>query len=366
MERSEALEFFLQWKSFTRDALRVLAPHCPVTTDKTRSWDISGMGGPQGMIAHYTGGPDGVASHRWGHENPSNKKSSWHATLMNTMISKVSDIHNRYPLVKKYLKVTGLLSAPIDTFGKPNKGTWHGNWTNRYTFGVEIANQGYLKQVGDSFYRGDLRYKRDVHPVLIEDRWWEPYSRSQLESFINIGIALRAIQGPLFKPEWVLPHSAVWAGKSDTGPAFPINHVRYSIFAEDYSRYHLQWLSQYEDHLPDDTELVLTPSDMDALSPDSDRSDDITMVEDEADYESIVRGHEKEITGILQSLGYYIPFRDQYLNFVTYLNFAISVFIASTADVYWEMGKLEPKSLTYDILLKHLNAKIVSLGLKVV
>jgi len=236
-----AEEFFKQWAKFSFKALKLLAPKCPKSPGKkTRPW-ADGVG-PQGLALHYTGGPDGIASIRWSNENRSNTGSSWHATCFDFRLPDLDQLLDKYPLVKQYLPATAILHADI------RYGTWHGNWTNSMTFGLENRNLGGLTAIGEDIYRqsGSRKYycKEGKDPVLIRGQWWEPFTREQLISNINIGKMLRALRGEAFKKSWVIPHQAFWAVKSDVGSAYPVLLVRESIFA-DRPVEEMSWLKNY-------------------------------------------------------------------------------------------------------------------------
>lgn len=236
----EALEFFKQWKAYTVEALAILAPKCePTQTVKTRPWKHDG---PMGVIYHYTGGPNGIASTRWANENPANTGSSWHCTIFDHIVAAVEELTKKYPLVRQYLPTTALFIASLE------ESTWHGNWTNSRCFGIENRNLGRLNSKG---YRG--KYKSNKPPVKINGIWWEPYTKGQLLGNIFVARALRLIQESKlqpFSPTWNIPHSAVWGpgtDKSDVGPAFPMFNVRSSVFMPVFAE-EPQWLTNYADH----------------------------------------------------------------------------------------------------------------------
>jgi hypothetical protein len=159
------------------------------------------------------------------------------------IIGEVADIHLSFPLVAAHLTVTAILHADITA------GTWHGNWTNSRTFGLENRNLGLLSESGGQIYRaaGSKRYypRTDKQPVLIRGQWWEPYTREQLETNIAIGRMLAAWRGEAFQPGWVLPHQFIKASKSDTGSAYPMAQVRASIFS-GVPIGEIGWLKHYE------------------------------------------------------------------------------------------------------------------------
>lgn len=237
-----ALEFFDEWGRFTEEALGwLLLGKCPSTPgNKVRPWKVPG--GPTGIIYHYTGGFDGLASVRWANQSSANRVSSWHCTVLDSRIAKLDGVLSRYPLVSKYLPVTAFLHANI------HKGTWHGNWTNSRTFGLENRNVGRLVEV-DGLYgvhrrRKFIPLKDQKRAVEIRGQMWESYTREQLIANINIGKMLRMWRGCDFDPSWTLPHSAIKWTKHDTGSAFPIQTVRASVFSP-VGVEGLHWLDAY-------------------------------------------------------------------------------------------------------------------------
>ena len=251
-----AEEFFLQWNAFSKAALAILAPHCPMTPgDKVRPWDDGE--GPNGLMVHYTGGPNGIASICWANENAENTGSSWHCTVLDCRLQEIEDIWNSFPMVVAYLPVTAILHAKLDM------GTWHGNAGNKYCFGLENRNLGLLTESGGKIYRqaGSKRYypKDGKEPVLVYGKWWEPYTQEQLIANINIGRMLKYWRGEKFIPNWVIPHQFIRGCKSDTGSAYPMIHVRNAIF-NDVPIESIKWLKDYQNALvlpyPDDEDVL--------------------------------------------------------------------------------------------------------------
>jgi len=241
-----AKEFFAQWRACSIKMMEVLCPQCPTEPKgKYRHW--ADGEGPIGIIHHYTGGPDGIASLRWSNENPANTSSSWHVTVLDSRLTDVDAILDKYPIVKQYLPVTALLHADIE------RGTWHGNWANSKCFGIENRNVGrvveHAGEFGKHFKRKDgttgfRPLKDQKRAVLIEGAWWESFTVEQLVANINIGKMLAAWRGSKFDKRWVLPHQFVWATKSDTGLAFPMYWVREAIF-DSAPVEEIDWLQKY-------------------------------------------------------------------------------------------------------------------------
>ena len=242
----EAADFFEQWREFSEAALARLAPKCPPTPGhKTRPWDHPE--GPVGLLVHYTGGPDGIASLRWSNENGANKGSSWHCTVLDSRLVNLDELLEDYPMVEALLPVTALLHADV------NKGTWHGNWANSRCFGLENRNLGALSQAatdgdGDPMYArvspGRVTFPKSQKRVVeIRGQHWESFTKEQLVANINIGKMLLAWRGEHFNRSWVLPHSMVWASKRDVGSAYPMYWVRDAIFSDEPVE-EMEWLQK--------------------------------------------------------------------------------------------------------------------------
>lgn len=283
-----ALEFFLQWRRCSTEMMKVLCPTCPTfpkgptNHGKYKKW--ADGEGPIGLIYHYTAGPNGIASLRWGNENPANGNSSWHATVLDHRIEEVEDIRQRYPLVVKYLPVTALLHADI------TQGTWHGNWVNGRCFGIENRNVGYVVLRGDRYGRvfkkrsgghGFRPIADQKRAVLLEGRWWESYTIEQIIANINIGKMLLAWRGDKFDKRWVLPHQFIWASKSDTGPAWPMYWIREAVF-DSTPVEKIDWLQSYPASMT--VPFVERPAD-DEEREDADRGDGSPEVQEISPYE---------------------------------------------------------------------------------
>jgi hypothetical protein len=317
-EAQQALLFFDEWKCFTEEALKIVAPKCPMVPTckkkdgsiliKTRPWE--NPQGPVGIIYHYTAGPDGIASMRWGNENLDNTGSSWHATVLDHRLAQLEHLLKKYPLVAANLHTTAFLHADI------MRGTWHGNWTNAKTFGIENRNVGPLVErnnglgqiltnaKGESYFRPLPDQRR---AIKLHGRWWESYTREQILTNINIGKMLRAWRGCDLDPSWVLPHSAVWWGKSDVGPAFPMEAVRDAIYANvDAST--LTWIgglsAEVVSHTDEPDDIVRDPQrvtgDEPLYTPVSAKDFDAVAGEDWRDFLPALRDN-------LRLLGYYVP-----------------------------------------------------------
>jgi hypothetical protein len=83
-------------------------------------------------------------------------------------------------------------------------------------------------------------------PVQLYGKWWEPYTREQLEVNVQLLRALHELFGTLRKP-WIIGHESFQKNKSDPGPSFPITGLRETVFAQvpnwDWLNY---WAGDYK------------------------------------------------------------------------------------------------------------------------
>jgi hypothetical protein len=209
-------------------------PHRPIV--RTRRWK---HGKPRGMLYHYTNGPSGLKSMRWGnHPGWGNTKCSWQVTVFDRITDNVIG-ELWVKLVDAELR--RLFPVPTIVMADFRWSTWHGNWTNDVLLGVENRNTGY-----SGWTRVDKRTgieKLGKLPLITGDRKWEPYTREQMVSNINLGRLVHALFD--LEPDYVLSHQCVWATKQDTGPGFPLHDVRRELFA-DTELADQQWLAGFE------------------------------------------------------------------------------------------------------------------------
>ena len=323
-ELETARKFFDEWRECSIEMMRILCPTCPTfpkgptQNGKYRRWGSPGSpSGPIGIIYHYTGGPNGIASLRWGNENTANRNSSWHVTVLDHLVADVEDIRKSYPSVAKYLPVTALLHADI------HRATWHANWANSRCFGIENRNMGYLELRGGKY--GRIRWGRKgtytFKPLADQSRvtkhavtraWchtgksWESYTTDQLIANIVIGKMILGWRGPMLDKRWVLPHQFVWASKFDPGPAFPMELVRDAIWnlaPADACFKGLErdlqakpFTDEHDEHVSLSDNRVYTP-----VAP------DIFDAADQADVKDDWRSNFRRVRQYMQTLGGYCP-----------------------------------------------------------
>jgi hypothetical protein len=248
-----ALEFFAKWLEFSKRALNIIAPKCPIfpAEKRTRPW-LDGEG-PQGILEHFTGGPNGVASIRWANENTQNTSSSWHITVFDRLLPALEELQQDFPDIFCAFATTAILHADI------TKGTWHGNWTNAVTLGIENRNMGLVNRDHDTGHLYRVKHGKNRNAVKMyapnrkmasslaamrTGKVWEDYTVGQILTNLAIGRLVRAWRGCKLNPNWILPHSAVCHQKVDTGPAFPLHALRRAIYNPDFDAVFRAYLSR--------------------------------------------------------------------------------------------------------------------------
>lgn len=214
-------------------------PHAVNGKGRTRTCSFK-HGRFVGILYHYTAGIAEVGTIRWGnHVGWGNTGSSWHVTVLDRIPSHV--IGEVWSKIDDELRL--LFPVPTIIMADWDWGTWHGNWTNNVTLGVENRNAGYSKM--------DRMADIGKVPVEINGKKWEPYTREQMICNVNLGrLANGYVDGQL-DPDWVMTHQCIRESKMDCGPAYPIHSVRSGIFddvtpVKDYS-----WLAAHP-MAPDD------------------------------------------------------------------------------------------------------------------
>jgi hypothetical protein len=198
---------------------------------RTRPWEL---GGAKGIAYHYTGGPSGYKSMKW------MNRASWGNEVSSCSVMILDRLVDGDPVgrawsdlapyeVKKLFPVPTIIMCPWTT------STWATNWINAWCLGVEMRNVGY--HVNRYPLRGKLAEQ-------INGRNWEPYTREQMISAVNIGRVARARWPDLYDPQYVVGHSMICCAKADPGPAFPLHLVRDAI-TDDADPTALSWIGAH-------------------------------------------------------------------------------------------------------------------------
>ena len=178
----------------------------------------------KGILYHYTGGVSTIGAMRWAnHPGWGNEGSSWHVTIADRMTDNV--VGEEWAKIDDELR--RLFPVPTIIMADFRWGTWHGNWTNNMTLGVENRNGGYW---------GYNKAKGGLHGLgkkgkQVGTRMWEEYTKEQMVSNVNLGRLANGLVEGTMDPDWILSHQCIYAKKQDTGPLFPIHSVRNAIFA---------------------------------------------------------------------------------------------------------------------------------------
>lgn len=234
--------------------------------NKVRRWKY---GYPKGIIMHYTGGVGwkSTIQHLNGAQNP---KSSCHFLVLDRHI-------NEYQASTRYYPILQTLPTSVFMLSDLDRSTFHATWANEMCVGIENRNAGLVRKSGSQWNWWPSNWtavfpheELGKLPVKIGDKWWEPYTKSQLVSNIVLGRMLHSLyQGTGgLDPSWILPHSAIEERKYDTGRAYPFNTVRDAILNK-HSINSMSWLDSFSDLLSPLSGVDETPF---ALSEQTERS----------------------------------------------------------------------------------------------
>jgi len=105
------------------------------------------------------------------------------------------------------------------------KSEWNGKKdVNRFSIGIELVNWGKLMKRGDDFFTWPNNYTnlyRESEPVFLENTWWEPYPKAQLDSLQSLINEIK-FRHPIND---IVGHRDVSPGrKFDPGPAFYLHN----------------------------------------------------------------------------------------------------------------------------------------------
>jgi N-acetylmuramoyl-L-alanine amidase len=122
-----------------------------------------------------------------------------------------------------------------------NKKAWHAGRSvyldrsgiNRYSIGIEIVNEGWLRKSGDGFISiYGRRYSASeviqaTHKNETQSRYWHTYTEEQLHAVFEICQSLV----DHYSIRYIVGHDEIAPErKTDPGPAFPLDQLRRKIF----------------------------------------------------------------------------------------------------------------------------------------
>ena len=230
---ADAVEIYGDLRRISQKILTAL--HCHAEPgDRVRRWRHAG---PKGILFHYTGGQSGLKALKWGnHPGWGNTGSSWHVTIFDRKPDNVvGEMWDR--LANK--EIQEMFPVPTIINADWGMGTWHGNWTNNVTLGVENRNQGSSGKaiaINDKFMRNDKQIVDNNGDKIygegdIEVFGYEQFTQGQILANAWLGHLVQGYFKDELDPDWILTHQCVWASKSDTGSTsvFPIHQLRGNI-----------------------------------------------------------------------------------------------------------------------------------------
>jgi N-acetyl-anhydromuramyl-L-alanine amidase AmpD len=246
MDPKVARETLDQLVQYTRAASRLLGVD-QTPKQKNHSGGYA-EGQPSGVICHYTASNAAVGTRRPYGRLPvllsrlrplSGAAVGCHVVVWDEPIPRLTALKVRYPLIQH-------IPAEVFFFGD-ELALWHAGSANRWSIGIEVRNCGeLLRSSKGALYwaRGKYRY-RGRPPITIGERYWEPFTHSQMVGTVWVSRLLAAVH-PL-RPHRFLGHTQVSSTRVDPGPHFPIHEIRSAIFDHpDHDLLDLPFLKEFE------------------------------------------------------------------------------------------------------------------------
>ena len=209
--KKEANEFFEQLAEFSHrwfSADNIEARESPWGYERFTTRE------PAGAIIHYTADNDLHRVVRYFMDEKINSRVSAHVVVADRKYAGTAKMEDGLPLIKA-------LPVTIVQCRSPTKPAWHATWTNKLCYGIELLNVGELR-VKDGKFRSHWRYGDNPkepewtmpwtdpfgkQPTPGWNRFWEPFSRAQVESCVTVLRNLKSLYH--MQPSWVLGHENV-------------------------------------------------------------------------------------------------------------------------------------------------------------
>ena len=230
-------ELFDALNSFTKDVYANLG----IDYDARRRRNHHGKfrkGKPTGHVLHYTASPNSSVQRlktlmrRFAIN--SGRNVGIHFIVFDVLHPEIDDVRAQYPTL---FGPNGLFQVDILHYGL-ELAFWASNWASKYTIGTEMRNVGPLnKGRRNRYYWGRpsrVNNPKYLHkgraPVPIRDRYWEPFTDSQILTVHRICSNLKAHYGAQFVDSHFLGHLDIHRNKWDPAPHFPFSRLKESLF----------------------------------------------------------------------------------------------------------------------------------------
>jgi len=211
---------------------------------------------PVGAVLHFTAGNIPEKAIRWFMVQKYDARASANAIVLDAWQGEwMRKLAKDLPLIQA-------LPAPIVQCMPPTKTTWHATWKNRTHYGIEMVNAGEVRPAGEvrkdawgniiggaeawTYSANDWKtiWESSKTPVLMNGRYWEPYSPEQVHAVAILLRRLRTFCGDV--PDFeIVGHENVSRKKFDPGPLFPIHAVRWTSSFEVQSLVSYPWFTHF-------------------------------------------------------------------------------------------------------------------------
>lgn len=208
-------------------------------------------GKPIGAINHYTASNSSITKKRPLGRIPvllnrfargGSAKVGIHFIVWDQKQPQLDQIRSKYPLLKE-------VPGELFFFGD-DLAFWHGGWTNKFAYGVEIRNLGSLIKRNNLFYWNNGKYRyRGRKPIKIGKGYWEPYTYQQMATTLYMHRLMSTIHN--IQPEWFLGHMHVSSTRIDPGKHFPLHEMReHALFSKEIPLDRVEFLKEFQDDTP--------------------------------------------------------------------------------------------------------------------
>lgn len=242
-----AEKFFEQIISYTQDVADFLKiPWDAKGRRNYREWD---EGYPTGYGNHFTASNSAVCERRPLGRIPvlfrrfarRSGSPGVHFITWDNLVPQFAELREKYEVFEH-------LTCDVWCWGL-DKAFYHGNALNGFAVGDELRNLGRLKRRDDGTFGWARGGKVDYvgrKPIQVRNLgWYEPFTRSQIESVIIKGRMLRELY-PM-EPSRFLGHLAVTSNRTDPYPHFPIQLVREAVFFDDRPLDQMDWILAFKE-----------------------------------------------------------------------------------------------------------------------
>jgi len=261
----QSANFFMELEVFSD---RFVAKYCGFPSaispwGSSRTYKV----GPLGSIIHYTADSSITRVLKWFSDPKYQSGCSAHVVVARDKIDGCEELCSDLPLVAE-------LPVTVVQTRRPDQQAWHATWCNSSCYGIENVNAGEVRVNGDGggwvSWRPRDKSSQDwtmpwgnakSNVTYRYGRYWEDYTRGQIEANIAVLRHVRDFFGDTLQPPCIIGHEGVQGrrtrrnkgspnllgtDKRDPGPLYPIHDVRAEVFDGWRSTSRYEWDPQMD------------------------------------------------------------------------------------------------------------------------